>query len=194
MSTKTTQTDSRPGYKNLLDECRTLMAKAGSTAFRRTAVLNQVFLDRDFRADLGNSDDFACAMVLDEYVEDLCLTFLELRSILVHFPTASDWADGKLSTLYQRTLDKIAAERKEEAPEKREVKRATLAELHDLEEKNKDAEYRVAQADRRHGEALSTIDVLRRENDELRLTVATLRGRIEELEKVLNRNAAFASA
>ena len=64
----------------------------------------QVFSDQEFRADTGNLDDFKAAKILDSYVEDLCFGFLDLRSMLMHFPQEGAWKEGKLLTMHREML------------------------------------------------------------------------------------------
>ena len=102
MSTKKASEDVR-GYRKLLLEASELRAQGGRSAYQRTKLLVQVFKDRDFRAEAGNVDDFRAAEVLDEYVEDLALSFLELRAMYEHFPKESSGAKGSCVACTRRS-------------------------------------------------------------------------------------------
>lgn len=85
-------------WKEQLIHARSLMGKAGVIAYDRAVVLKEVFENDDFRADSG--DDMRSSRRLDEYVNDLCLTFLDLLQLLKHYPTRKQWASGKLRSMY----------------------------------------------------------------------------------------------
>lgn len=180
----TTQT-----YKALLLEARNLRGQSGLNAHRRAILLTQVFSDHAFRAEVGAVDDYAVAAFLDAEVEDLCLSFLELAAILRHFPDSSQWADGKLRTLYEAACDKEKGEAKKIAADapKRSRRTVTIKELETAESRVAEAEAALRHQERASAKVVSELDQIRAENQALRLENATLRGRIEELEKVLSR-------
>jgi hypothetical protein len=103
-ATAQTETDSATGYKALLLQARALRGKAGTKAFDRAAILVKVFEDGEFRQDCGNLDDFRAAELLDEYVEDLALGFLDLRAMLAHYPRRRQWAEGRLSKMLREMV------------------------------------------------------------------------------------------
>jgi len=98
------QTVSETGYKTLLLNARKLRGKSGVKAFDRASILCTVFDDGEFRQDCGNLDDFRAAELLDEYVEDLALGFLDLRAMLAHYPRRQQWADGRLSKMLREMV------------------------------------------------------------------------------------------
>ena len=84
-------------YKKWLMECLPLRQEGGKSAFKRATILNKVFLDQDFRLENNAVDDFGLAKILDAYVEDLALRFLELRAMLEQFPEGESMGRGKIA-------------------------------------------------------------------------------------------------
>lgn len=187
MATKTTPSVS---YKKLLLEAKELRGKSGLAAHRRATILVSLFDDADFRADIGASDDFVVESFLDELVEDLVLKFLELRAMLAEFPDSSDWNDGKLATLYAKAEERIRTRKPERETPARSVTRVTREQYDALKAEKQDAEARLAFVERQSTQATSALSKLQQENQELRLENERLKGRIEELERLVGRKAA----
>lgn len=97
------------GYKSLLLRAKQLRSKGGKSAWERAKILVAVFDDQKFRTDCGNIDDFRAAEILDDYVDDLALGFLDLRAMLKHFPERKTWMEGRLRRLYNQMLKEMAA-------------------------------------------------------------------------------------
>lgn len=175
----------RKNYKTLLIEARNLRSEAGKNAHKRATILCQVFDDRDFRADIGALDDFGAAEVLDAECEDLCVGFLELRAMLAAFPDATDWSDGKLATLYKRTQEKADAE----APEKpaRTVNRVTRKEMEVETNARKDAEAMLRRVEKQQKDTESELAGVRAQLAAALSENERLKGRLEELERLLPR-------
>lgn len=106
------------GYKQLILKARELMGKAGLIAFDRAKLLCQIFEDRDFRADLGNADDFKCAETLDELCGDLSLKFLRLKQLVEHFPERKQWASGNLERMLAEMLASVTAPIEDHKPKR----------------------------------------------------------------------------
>ncbi|HUW59385.1 MAG TPA: hypothetical protein VMZ06_00140 [Candidatus Bathyarchaeia archaeon] len=105
MAAKQQPTQHSPtGYKAALLKLGEMRGQSGSAAFDRATLAVTVFDDRDFRADLGNVDDFRAGQALDPYFEDLCLEFLQLRALLEHYPEREQWAAGRLATMRREML------------------------------------------------------------------------------------------
>lgn len=151
------KTDSNQGYKKLLLEAKALRGQAGGAAYDRAKLLNAVFEDTEFLADLGSIDQDKAAKVLDDYVQDLALSFLELRALFLHFPKRAAWEDGKLRDMYDEMLDARPQ------PEKRTASRktATVAELTAAREE-------IARLNRKLKAAQEQLAQLKEENKELK--------------------------
>ena len=119
-------------YKKWLLECLPLRQQGGKSAFKRASLLNKVFLDRDFRLENNAVDDFGLAKILDAYVEDLALRFLELRAMLEQFPKESQWGEGKLRTMYDEVVAKSGEVQEREVRPRHKI---SLAQYAALEEK-----------------------------------------------------------
>lgn len=148
---------SRRRWKNWLLKAGELRGQAGEIAFERITLLNNVFEDREWREDSGQVDDFALAALLDAYVEDLCLPFLNLRAMREHFPDRKQWKEGKLASMHKQMI----RERSEAEDTKKTRKRAKVK---DLEEANRQ------------------ISQLSQENEGLKTEVRSLQLRVNELE------------
>lgn len=164
-------------FKELLLEARKLRGKSGENAWKRAKILCQIFEDRDFRDSVGAVDDFKAAEMLNAEVEDLCLTFLQLRQIFIEFPKKSDWADGRLKTLYEKAKSKPVEE--SDKP-KRSVNRITKKEHEQVLREKEEAIARANYSDRQRAELLEKLEQLQGENNQLR-------GRISELERLLSK-------
>ena len=153
MSTNKASDDPK-GYKKLLLEALELRGQGGKSAYQRTKLLVQVFQNREFRAEAGNVDDFRAAEVLDEYVEDLALRFLELKAMIEHFPKERDWSEGKLRSMYKTVMEAGSA------PE-REIQRRhkiSLQQYAELEEKYKKELARNRQLQKQNAQLKSELD------------------------------------
>ena len=178
----------RKGYKTLLLEAKTLMQKSGATARTRIELLSKVFDDDGFRAESGAVDDFGAAEVLDEYLQDLCVGFLELRQMLKHCPTDPAWETGNLRELHFKTVDILreqAAANKPEAAQ-RTRRGVTVAEYEELDRDKQDAEARCRYLEKQHEEVVVKTTTLKEDNQRLREENIRLEGRIEELERIVS--------
>ena len=119
-------------YKKWLMECLPLRQEGGKSAFKRATILNRVFLDQDFRLENNAVDDFGLAQILDAYVEDLALRFLELRAMLELFPRENQWGEGKLRSMYEAVVEKNGEAQEREVRPRHKI---SLAQYAALEEK-----------------------------------------------------------
>jgi len=192
MTTMTVSTKTKSAaasWKRLLTEAETLRGKSGLAAHRRARILCTLYDDADFLAERCGNDRDAMIEVLDELTEDLALSFAELRAMLVHFPHNKDWADGRLTTLYRRTLAAAKEARQEAADEcpRPSRRRVTIAEYDRLAGEKQDVEARLRYTDERLQEAAQRIEKLASEVDKLTIENAELRGRIAELQALITR-------
>ena len=177
-STEQTPNSSAANYKQLLIQASELRTTAGKSAWKRATILCQVFDDSAFRADCGNIDDFRAAAILDDYVEDLCLGFFELRAMLKRFPKQGQWREGRLLRMYQEVLkdnDKSSPER---------LPRVPTAET--KKELAKQLEVARQEKARIESERKTVEETLRETIVELEEENAQLRARVAELESLLS--------
>lgn len=162
-------------YKTLLKQAAALKGKIGREAHSLAGVLCRVFEDKDFRADLGNVDDFKAGEALGEYTEPLCLTFFELRALYIHRPDAEDWATGNLATLYAAVRQEIANSQDDEKPAAAPRRTAKVADMEKAIEEKRHAEAVAQTLEQKLAAAEERIK-------ELELEVARLRGQLEYAE------------
>jgi hypothetical protein len=67
--------------------------------WKLTQLLNEIFNDAEFRADNGLRDDLAAADWIDSKLSELPIGYMELRTILEHYPDKASWEGSKLSKL-----------------------------------------------------------------------------------------------
>lgn len=172
-------------YKQTLIDCLRLRGDSGSNAFQRACMLVNVFNDRDFRADHSQYDDGKLADELDQYVDDLALSFLQLKALLERFPEESDWAQGRLNKMYAELLEELREQRSKarDNEDKPIVERLTKKDFSNLREQLHRAEVRVGETSLRAETAENEVASLRAENAALKTKVSRLEGRIEELER-----------
>jgi hypothetical protein len=170
------------GWKKLLIEAEELRGQSGVSAHRRATILTKLFDDADFRAERNLANDDAVEGVFNELLEDICLGFYEVRAMLGEFPDVEQWADGKLSTLYDKAREQIDSSRREDDDSRPAVTRSriTKADFERLAGEKQDLEARLRFVDQQHTKSLQEIEQLRLEN-------AELKGRISELERIANR-------
>lgn len=173
-------------FNELLAECLVLKAKTGRNAHNRIALLSQVYGDdqyRQFCVENGKDSD----RNLDQYVDDLCLDFTELSLMFQTFPNISDWKDGNLRSLYARTLEKIKSHSN---PEKRTSYKAMSQELEiERDELASEVEQLKAEIVSLQNKLIIANEVAHEKD----LENANLKGRITELEKLVQKDTLAAS-
>lgn len=175
-------------WQEKLVEASKLRGQSGLAAYRRVQLLNEVFADLDWRDRVGLADDDKAMRVLDEYVEDLCLTYAELRMMAEHIPSRERWGSGKLASLYRemREVERAAARVDDDAKPRR-TGPVARAEFEAVQQQKAEVEYKAKQLQETVAQERDEIAELRRENAQLREQLAEARGRIQQLEKTLNR-------
>ena len=176
LATEPTKTSSEIGYKTKLLEARKLRGKSGVKAFDRARILCLVFDDGQFRQECGNLDDFRAAELLDEYVDDLAVGFLDLRAMVKAYPKRSQWADGKLGRMLREML-----RRQDDAPTPNRPVRVAVAETRkQLERQLEEARREKARIAAVEKDVVSQLKAriaeLENENAQLRQRIATLEG------------------
>lgn len=179
-------------YKQKLAEARKLIKTGCLALYDRVSVLIDVFNDREFRVAEGLEDDGKAADYLTEgYLPDTDWDFLNLRALMEFAPNREKWGGGKLKRLYAEMIEaRRKANTKEGAPIVRN--RVTKEEYEKVQLGLKHAEARATHLQDRVTETLDLIERLRTENRELREENALLKGRIQELERMLTRELAAA--
>lgn len=169
----------KKSYKDLLTECLNLRGKSGTGAFKRAVALRTVYNDPEYRkfcaAELQDPAEF-----LDQYVEDLCLTFLEIKTVLDHHENQADWEDGKLATLYEQTETAIRNQGAGNGEEQGSTRPSYKTLYSEASDKIKDLQFEQKQT-------LEKSQSLEERVAELTAENMRLRGRIEELERLLSR-------
>lgn len=189
MSSRRTKT-----WKELLTEARGLSGELCDVVYRRTKLLAEIFSDQDWRNDVGLRDDFAAADWLDGEFRDLGLTFMQCRALLEEWPEAKRWKQGDLLGMWEELREKRRVADEERPKTKRTI--VTKQMYADLEDEKEELEVRNRYLERElqstHATVESELEQLRRRNRELEEQCATLRGRIQELERLLDRQEAAA--
>lgn len=173
---------SRKNYKQLIIQAREMRGQSGLSAYDRAKILVDVFNDRDFRTDVGNVDDFGAADALDQYVDDLCVSFLQLKAMFEHFPNREQWKEGMLFQMHAEVIEKG-----KQAPEgpTRTRKSVTTKEYEKVVEEKQAASTRAEYLNKELEAARKRIDELTSENRELAEKYARAEGRIGALEEML---------
>lgn len=179
-------------WQEKLVEASKLRGQSGLAAYRRILLLNEVFNDVAWRDRVGLSDDDKAMRTLDEYVDDLALTFAELRAMLDFYPSKEVWGTGKLMSLYREMREAQAAASRLDGDERPQHKRIKKADFEKLAEEKQQVEYKVKQLTETVQQERDEIIQLRRENASLREELAEARGRIKQLEKAVSRDLAAA--
>lgn len=90
----------------------------GASWWSLTKALNDIFDDAEFRADNGLRDDLAAAEWIDSKLPEIPLGYMELRTILKHYPKRADWENTKLSKL-RDSIKPVAPESRVKPAKKR---------------------------------------------------------------------------
>lgn len=131
-------------YKALLKQVIDLRGKGGANAFRRAKILVEVYEQSDFIEQECRGNALDAERKLDDYVQDLCLSFMELRDMLKHFRRSGEWKGGRLKAMHREMLNAKQAARMRQAPKPRPSglparERAILAEQESLAAKSRAA-------------------------------------------------------
>lgn len=79
-----------------------------SKAFETAQLLCEIFRDKQFRADIGATNDQAAADFLDRH-HNFC-GFFVLQACLEHFPNESDWRERTVPQLHAALEEKLKAD------------------------------------------------------------------------------------
>lgn len=169
-------------YKKRVAELERLKAAGINSIYDRTVHLKALMFDQDYRAALGNLDDFQMSEYLDSYVSDSALTVLELLAVLERFPKCDQWQETSLRDLYKDAVSRSDAETEKASRPRRGV---TIKEHERALEKIDELEYSVKASSECLDEKDALIRELREQVQELTVQLAKADGRIQELERQL---------
>lgn len=174
------------GYKQKLLAAKQMMGQSGLAIYDRLLLLVEVYNDKDFRTDHGNIDDFKAAEIMDGYFSDLFgLGFLQLRSMLEHYPERKQWETGRLRIMWNDILKtKQAADAKvnERKPVKVAVReRVSAKDHHEIVQQYAQAEAKAETAQREAVAAKTELETLRAENIVLKEENRRLTMQVESL-------------
>lgn len=168
-------------WKTLLTELDKLQGISGETAWKRVTIAVQVYDNPLFQAEAAFGDETKALDLLDGKFQDFLLfaadrqsPFLKLRKILEVFPNLEDWKDGDLHGLYQKVAEMGKADDDEKPV--RVTERITKA---DHQEVCDDRDHYKSRCEYLEGR-VSELEIA---TGEQRQKIATLMGRIEQLEK-----------
>lgn len=167
----------------MLARLKELADQAGRNYYERIKLADSLLQDRAWLQASFASDDYKAAEYLEaECFHDLSgsMTVWQLLHIYRKFPDESEWRKRKwnLRTLYD--LCKPKAEGK--GSKRRAIK---VAEYEALEQRHKEAEYRVKQLGKENAAKDSQLESLQRRVRDLETDNNRLKGRVEELERIV---------
>ncbi len=160
-------------YKRWLLEAEGYRGEAGAVAYHRAVLLVKIYNDDEFREEVLDLDARNAMQVLDDLVQDLSLTFNEIRTMLAHYPDLKQWQDGKLRSMYDDMASESTEETEEVKPSKPR-KTATVKELRSVEKDRDMLRSHLSQADEQ-------IRQLREENERLRMELRALRAEMSTI-------------
>lgn len=179
---------SKASYKVKLEQAAAINSRNASDVYKLAKLLREVFEDRDFRADIGNVDDFKAAAILDEHVKNAPWSYLDLHAMLEAEPNQAAWATRGLREIYQSSRERAATP--PAAPRTRRT--VTTKEYDELATQLKAVEAREKYVAKRLDESRKTYEELAAENEDLKRRLAEAHGRIMELERLVKREWAAA--
>lgn len=166
------------GYKAKLIAVSEMHKTGRAALYEKVKLLVDVFGDRDFRADNGEFDDFKAAELLDRYLEDTAVTFLEGRAILQTYPSFEQWDKKPIRELYESALE--SSRSNENDKPRATPRRITLKQFEESEKARREAEAECRTLKKKIADIEASNMKLIREN-------AQLEGRISELERIARR-------
>lgn len=173
-------------WQKSLAQSREMRGTSGGLLYERMVLLNNVFLDGDWRLRQGQLDESELMALLDGEVADVFLPFGELREMLLFAPERAQWTDGNLVKLRAAMHQSRADARKAQQGERPTPRRVTKEELKAVEDEKAKVEMRASYLE---GEAKSWAEKCREleeENRQLQRELARAEGRISELERIVN--------
>lgn len=165
-------------YKKKLIVASELRAKGREALHERVSLLVAVFEDREFRSDNQQFDDLKAAELLDSYLEDTALSFLEARAVLQTYPKFDQWTGKTVRELYESALE--SSRLSDDVKPRATPRRVTLKMFEEEQLGRREAESEGRQLKKK----LSDLEA---ENKQLIRDLAKAEGRISELERIVRR-------
>lgn len=162
---------------------KTLVASAGENYYERISLAAELLADRHWLETEHRGNDIEAAQALeDEYFHDLCgvMGLWGLLQIYRRYPNQSDWKKFKYN------LRKMYESLKPEPSGREPYRRATVAELDAARGQAKALEATLKHEQKKVVEAVSEVEALRQKVVKLQRENERLKGRIEELERIID--------
>ena len=167
--------------KQALNRLRDLSKEAGGNVYARTALAAQLLADKAWIAAEHGGDDWAALdMLEDQFFHDLAVPLTDLIRVYQNFPTEAQWAGEGFKV--RKLLNKL----KSPAPSgKTQVRRVTVKQYESLQTEKKHFEAANRTLDKNLTEAKTELESLRTRVATLERENTRLKGRIEELERIV---------
>jgi hypothetical protein len=159
-----------------------LVARSNGTLYDRIKLLAEVWADGEYLAFHAGDMDAAEEM-LDAKLGDYGIGFMEALAAFKHFPKRAHWVDTPIRQMLAEALEAERRDRKESASPSTRKGPVPRKEHEKLEEEMRHVNSRADSLAEENGRLRDEVRVLREDN-------AVLRGRVEELEKLLSKQYA----
>jgi hypothetical protein len=172
----------------MLIRLKELSGQAGQNYYERIKLVTALLDDKSWLTSSHKGDAYRAAELLEhEFFHDLCnaRSIWELIGVYRKFPDAKDWEarHWNLTTLI------IACKTKEPKATRRVVK---MVDFEAIQKKAKDLEFQVKKSDKELRTKDDIIAELQKRVAKLEKENTHLQGRVDELEKILNKRLASA--
>jgi DNA repair exonuclease SbcCD ATPase subunit len=161
-----------------------LIARSNASLYDRVKLLVEIWEDKDFLAHHDGDIDKAEAM-LDTKLGDYGIGFFEAQAILKHFPQRPHWVGNSIRAMLAKALEAEEASRKEAKSPVTRKGPVPRKEHQEIVQQLEQSKKRVDGLQDETGRLRAEIERLREEN-------AMLKGRVAELERILNHQLAGA--
>ncbi len=172
-------------------EVKDLRHTAGETAYDRVRLLMEIENDAEFRSQFpeGKAQDSA----LNAPVDDLCATFAELKLMMQFKSRRSYWRNSNLRSLLKQAQEYEAEQARSGGKPLRKRKVITQEEHKKTEDTLTKSRLELQVQKHDFQKVETELEILKEENRELLRENAELKGRIIELERLVNHERAAVS-
>lgn len=164
-------------WEQKLKKVDDLIARSNASLFDRVTLLVEIWDDKDYLAHHDGDIEKAESM-LDSKLGDYGIGFFEAQAILKHFPNRPHWVGNSIRTMLAKALEAEEAVRKEAKTPVVRKGPVPRKEHQEIVQQLEQSKKRVDGLQDETGRLRAEIERLREEN-------AMLRGRVAELERVL---------